>query len=318
MSIGTKVEIKGESEYKKAIRNISNELKVLSSEMKLTSSEFNRSDDAMENAKNMSKTLNKQIDQQVQTIMGLQEALNMAKREYGENSRETANWQSKLNLAKAELNNLNNKLDDNEKNMKDLEKSTEDLGEELENGSKKASVFGDVLKANLLSEGILSGIKALGSAIKTIGSSFVNMGKQAFDSYANYQQLVGGVETLFGAGGKTIEEYAESVGKSVDEIKGEYDKLIESQNKVMNNANIAYKTSGLSANEYMETVTSFSASLLQSLKGNTEEAVDYSNRAIIDMSDNANKMGTNMSMIQNTYQGFAKQNYTMLDNLKLG
>lgn len=90
------------------------------------------------------------------------------------------------------------------------------------------------------------------------------------------------------------------------------------QTTVLNNANNAYKTAGLSANGYMETVTSFSASLIQSLGGDTEKAASYADRAITDMSDNSNKLGSNMRDIQNAYQGFAKQNYTMLDNLKLG
>lgn len=109
-------------------------------------------------------------------------------------------------------------------------------------------------------------------------------------NYADYEQLVGGVETLFK----------------------------ESSAAVLNYANIAYETAGVSANKYMETVTSFSASLLQGLGGDTAEAAKIADMALIDMSDNANKMGTSMEMIQNAYQGFAKQNYTMLDNLKLG
>ena len=112
----------------------------------------------------------------------------------------------------------------------------------------------------------------------------------AVKNYAEYEQLVGGVETLF--------------KKSADEVQ-KY-------------ADMAYKTAGLSANDYMSTVTSFSASLLQSLGGDTEKAAKYADRAVIDMADNANKMGTSIEMIQNAYQGFAKQNYTMLDNLKLG
>lgn len=109
-------------------------------------------------------------------------------------------------------------------------------------------------------------------------------------NYAQYEQLVGGVDTLFKKSSKKVQEYASN----------------------------AYKTAGMSANEYMETVTSFSASLLQSLENDTEAAAEYANMAITDMSDNANKMGTSMEMIQNAYNGFAKQNYTMLDNLKLG
>ena len=124
---------------------------------------------------------------------------------------------------------------------------------------------------------------AAATAIGTIGT-------KAIQAYADYEQLVGGVETLFK----------------------------DSQDKVMEYANNAYKTAGLSANEYMETVTSFSASLLQSLDGDTSAAAEKANLALTDMSDNANKMGTDMTSIRNAYQGFAKANYTMLDNLKLG
>lgn len=128
------------------------------------------------------------------------------------------------------------------------------------------------------------------AATTAIASGIGVLTKKAIENYAEYEQLVGGVETLF----KT------------------------SSDKVLKYANNAYKTAGLSANKYMDTVTSFSASLLQSLGGDTDKAADVANRAIIDMSDNANKMGSSMESIQNAYQGFAKQNYTMLDNLKLG
>ena len=149
-------------------------------------------------------------------------------------------------------------------------------------------------------------------------AAVVDLTKQAVAAYADYEQLVGGVETLFGAGGQSLEEYAASVGKTVDEAKTQYDKLIAAQEYVGNRAAAAFQTAGLSANEYMETVTSFSASLIQSVGGDTEKAARLADQAIIDMSDNANKMGSSMESIQNAYQGFAKQNYTMLDNLKLG
>ena len=123
---------------------------------------------------------------------------------------------------------------------------------------------------------------------------------------------------MFGAGGRSVEEYAQSVGKSVSDIQGKYDSLMSAQNVVLENANKAYMTAGMSANEYMDTVTGFSASLISSLGGDTNKAADYENSALVDMSDNANKMGTDMESIKNAYQGFAKQNYTMLDNLKLG
>lgn len=142
--------------------------------------------------------------------------------------------------------------------------------------------------------------------------------KESLEQGAALQQSIGGIETLFGAGGKSIEQYAASVGKSVGEISGEYSALMTAQQTVFDNAKNAYATAGLSANEYMETVTSFSAALISSLEGDTQKAADAADMALRDMSDNANKMGTDMEAIQNAYQGFAKQNYTMLDNLKLG
>lgn len=163
-----------------------------------------------------------------------------------------------------------------------------------------------------------SGMEAVTSAVQTAVGAMANLGAQALTAYADYEQLTGGVETLFGAQGMSIEEYAESVGKSVDAVRGEYDKLITAQTNVMNNAAAAFETAGLSQNEYMETVTSFSAALIASLEGDTVKAAEVADKAIIDMADNANKMGSSMESIQTAYQGFAKQNYTMLDNLKLG
>lgn len=162
-----------------------------------------------------------------------------------------------------------------------------------------------IFDTKLDSSGVESGVSALGgklsgvmgTALKgtgvAIGAAVAGVSaltKSSLDAYADFEQLTGGVETLF----KT------------------------SADKVMEYAGEAYKSAGLSANEYMETVTSFSASLLQGLGGDTDLAADVANQAIIDMSDNANKMGSDMSAIQNAYQGFAKQNFTMLDNLKLG
>lgn len=148
-------------------------------------------------------------------------------------------------------------------------------------------------------------------------AAFAGLTKSALDNVASYEQLVGGVETLFGAGGATIEEYAASVGKSVSDVKGEFSNLETAQKTVLDNANKAYQTAGMSANQYMETVTSFAASLKQSTSGEVE-AANVADQAIRDMSDNANKMGSSMESVQSAYQGFAKQNYAMLDNLKLG
>lgn len=141
-----------------------------------------------------------------------------------------------------------------------------------------------------LGKGIATAAKIGTAAVGAASAGITALTTAAVNNYAEYEQLVGGVETLFKQSADVVQQYAAN----------------------------AYKTAGMSANEYMETVTSFSASLLQSLDGDTAAASEKANLAITDMSDNANKMGTSMEMIQNAYQGFAKQNYTMLDNLKLG
>ena len=165
----------------------------------------------------------------------------------------------------------------------------------------------------------VKGLAIASTAAVTAGTvALTKLTKAAVSGYADYEQLTGGVETLFGAGGKSIEEYAQSVGKSVESAKSDYDKLNSAQSTVLANANNAYKTAGMSANKYMETVTSFSASLISSLGGDTVAAAAKADMAITDMADNVNKMGSNSEDIENAYKGFAKQNYTMLDNLKLG
>ncbi|MCI5873450.1 MAG: hypothetical protein PUJ55_05705 [Clostridiales bacterium] len=162
------------------------------------------------------------------------------------------------------------------------------------------------------------GLKIFTAGVGAAAAGVTALGTAAVKSYADYEQLFGGIETLFGNGGKTLQEYADSVGKTVEEVKDEYVGLTNNTWNVVENAEKAFKTAGLSTNEYLETVTSFSASLIQSLNGDTVKAAEKADQAIIDMSDNANKMGSSMESIQNAYQGFAKQNYTMLDNLKLG
>lgn len=155
----------------------------------------------------------------------------------------------------------------------------------IDDAGKKTSSFADKLKTGLAAAAKV-GVAAIGAAAAGIAA----LTKASVENYAEYEQLVGGVDTLFKQASDTVQQYAAN----------------------------AYKTAGMSANEYMNTVTSFSASLIQSLGGDTEKAAVVADQAITDMSDNANKMGTSIDMIQNAYQGFAKQNFTMLDNLKLG
>ena len=276
------------------------------------------------------------------------------------------------------------------------------VGDEEDKTSEKTSRFGDIVKGVLTADAIKAGLSALWSGVKQIGQAFINIGKQAVEAYGNYEQLVGGVETLFDktsaevkkVGAKAIKalsddvwdklgeqtyknagdfiKWENSVESSFDAVQdamtygigtaaedmdgylkylqksygmnaqdaqtmadavskaiksnindmGDYAKnmagIKSAADIVKENAANAFKTAGMSANEYMEMVTSFSASLLQGLGGDTAKAAKIADVAISDMSDNANKMGTDMQSIQNAYQGFSKQNYTMLDNLKLG
>lgn len=141
--------------------------------------------------------------------------------------------------------------------------------------------------------------------------------KETISQGAELQQSIGGIETLFGTGGKGLLEYSQSIGQTATEAVDSFQMLQTAQEIAFENADKAYKTAGMSANEYMQTISGFAASLKQST-ANEVEAANVANMAVIDMADNANKMGTSMESVQNAYQGFAKQNYSMLDNLKLG
>lgn len=282
-SFGGTVKLQGETEYRKALKEIQSSLKLVSSELKLTNTEFQNGDKGLKDTKNSYNNMNATIQEQKSKIEELRKVVAEMSEKYGENSEKVKVFKTQLNNAENQLVQMENATDKSNKELKDMKNNFDDAGQ---SGLK----FGDILKANLLSDAIVMGIKTLGSAVKEVGNTLLDIGKQSLKSYADYEQLVGGVDTLFKENSKKVQEYADN----------------------------AYKTSGLSANEYMETVTSFSAGLLQSLKGDTSKAAEVADMAIIDMSDNANKMGTDMSMIQSAYQGFAKQNYTMLDNLKLG
>lgn len=179
----------------------------------------------------------------------------------------------------------NQGIDETTDKAEDAAGKVKDLGDE---GDRTEGKLGKAF-SKMGSAAVAVG-KTIATGLAVASTAVVAVGKAAISSYADYEQLVGGVETLFD----------------------------ESSATVIANAQNAYKTAGMSANEYMEIVTSFSASLLQSLGGDTKAAADKADMAITDMSDNANKMGTSIEMIQNAYNGFAKQNYTMLDNLKLG
>lgn len=276
VDIGPKIGIDGEKEFRESLRTMGQQLKTLGTEMKAVTSAFDVDNDSQKKLAAQSDVLNRQLEVQQQRLGEVQKALDYAKANYSENSSEVQRWQQALNNATTDVNRT-------KKQLNELETGVEGVGDAMDGAGQKTSIFGDVLKANLLGNAIVSGVKAVASGIKSLISG-------AIEGYGEYEQLVGGVETLFGSSADTV----------------------------IKNAENAYKTAGLSANAYMETVTSFSASLLQSMGNDTEAAAKKADLALTDMSDNANKMGTDMQSIQNAYQGFAKQNYTMLDNLKLG
>lgn len=175
--------------------------------------------------------------------------------------------------------------------------------------SKVTGTLGNA--AGLAAKGVAAGVAAVTAATGAIT-------KSSLDAYGAYEQNVGGIQKLFGNMGKSLDEYAELTGNAVDAVAQKWGVLEQSQNMVLQNAANAYKNAGMSANQYMEQVTGFSAALITSLGNDTVAAANYAEMAMVDMSDNANTFGTDMESIQWAYQGFAKQNYTMLDNLKLG
>lgn len=369
---GGSVKLTGETEYKKALKNIQTGLREVSSEMKLVSAQFASNDKNTANLAATSADLAKKINEQKKAITDLKSAYKDMAAEYDTQTKKTASLQKAYDSEKAKLDQIkatlgtsssaykeqaavvdkleaelkestkaqegmatslsnmrvqiNNAETSLTKSQNSLDKFNEELAEtddEAEKATKGMDELGDgVEKAGGKFEGfktVASGaLKVVAAGIAAAAAGAVALTKSAISAYADYEQLVGGVETLFGTGGKSLETYAASVGKSIDEARGEYYRLEQAQKEVLANADNAYKTAGMSANDYMETVTSFSASLISSLDGDTAKAAKVADMAITDMSDNANKMGTDIESIQNAYQGFAKQNYTMLDNLKLG
>lgn len=331
---GGAVKLTGESEYRTALKNITQNLREVSSQLQLNTAKYDANDKSVRNLAKQEQDLNKiyktqesevaklrsaydsfnkKVEEQVKAHADLEKTYKQEKTELdriektlGTTSKEYQDQKKKVDdlekaLIKSRQENDNNRnalsrmgvalnkaetdLIKTAKEMDNLGKEAKDTGNKVKNAGEGFTVFKGVL-SNLYTKGITLAIDGL----KKLGSLAISVGKQALESYADYEQLVGGVETLFKDSAKEVQNYA----------------------------NIAYKTAGLSANQYMETVTSFSASLLQGLNGDTAKSAKIADMAIQDMADNANKMGTSMETVQNAYQAFAKGNFTLLDNLKLG
>ena len=231
------------------------------------------------------------------------ETLKEAQRQMGDYNHLTDEQKASYNQLSLEIAKSENALRDMKKELQAT--SGIDMSK-LKDGLKKVGevaldVTKKLVKVTTAVSGALAGL--VGAGVK---------------SYADLEQNIGGIETMFGESEEEIKAFEEYYGKSWEEIKNAPEGFSTTVDNVLANANQAYKTAGLSANEYMETVMSFSGSLKQALKGDSFEMMEVADMAVIDMADNANKMGTDMSAIQSAYAGFAKQNYNMLDNLKLG
>ena len=347
-TISTKLQLDGEAEYRASLKNINSELGTLKSELKLTESKFAGHLNSYAALSAKGETLAGMYDQQEKKLAAINKILSEAKDAQskfgnevqsakdkiaktkaalnaladaeGDTSEQQAKltaelekyktelataeanqqkateavnkYQTRANSAEAELNKLGNEIDENNKCMDEAAKSSDKCADSVDKYSGKVKKADEDTEkfSEKLKTGLVAGATAAAAAFAAISAAAVKLGVEVVTAYADYEQLVGGVETLFQ----------------------------DSSGKVLDYANNAYKTAGMSANEYMETVTSFSASLLSSLGGDTEKAADYADKAITDMSDNANKMGSDMDSIMNAYKGFSKQTFTMLDNLKLG
>ena len=332
---GGSVKLTGESEYRKALTQITQNLKVVSAQMKATSSGFDSGEKSMKDLENESKTLSKSLESQKSALSTLKSQLSTMSAEYSKTEASHKKLVSQYETEKAKLEQIKSTLGTSSNEYKNQEKVVNELGQEVTKSAKSYDAQGKALNdmkiktanaettcnqtakaldslgkeaeeagsqakkggdgftvfkgvvANLASSAITSAV----SGLKNLGGACLNMGKQALDGYAQVEQLRGGVQKIFG----------DDLAKEVEA-----------------NANNAFKTAGMSANEYMDTVTGFSATLLQGLGKDTSKSAQYADTAIRNMSDNANTFGTDISMIQNAYQGFAKGNFTMLDNLKLG
>lgn len=298
-SVGIKLEMEGAAQFKANLSQINQQSKELAAQMKSVVSGENDVasktkilSSTMSNAQSKIELLNKKYAEQEKTLNELKDKLAEAEKTYGKASpeaekltvaitkQETAMSKTRTEIAKAET-----EYNNAGKAMDDLGESAEDSGEKAEKSKEGFTVLKGVL-ADLAASAIKKAIEGL----KEIGTAVLNLGKEALMGYADMEQLKGGVEKLFG----------------------------DDMPKVLENANNAYKTAGLNANEYMETVTSFSASLISSLGGDTAKAAEYADMAISDMSDNANTFGSDMETVMSAYQGFSKGQYQLLDNLKIG
>ena len=295
------------SELKKGIREAQQQIKLANAEFKAASAGMDDWSKSADGTSAKLKQLKTVLSSQKSILAAYEKQLEAVVAEEGEGSKGADNLRIKIANQQAAIAGTEAELQDLAKTLA----KTNDEAKDTANG-------GFSILKGAMADLVANGINAALNGLKELGAAIVDLGKQSVAGYADYEQLAGGVETLFGSSYKTVEEYAEGVGLSMDAAARTFEDYQNRQKTVMENANQAYKTAGMSANEYMETVTGFAASLNSSLGEYAWQSANYADSAVRAMSDNANKMGTDMASIVHAYQGFAKQNFTMLDNLKLG
>lgn len=283
VNIGPKIGVDGEAEYRRQINQIIQQSKTLESQMKLVASQFTAATTAEEKNAKTASVLSKQIDVQRERVKLLAEQTGKAAAKYGESDVKTQKWQQALNEATATLNKMQSEL-------RNASSGVEELGDDMRESSEKALSFGDVLKANVASDFIVSGIKAMASAIKEAAEALVDLGKQSIMGFAEQEQLIGGAQLLFG------NAYGFIAKKSAE----------------------AYKTVQLSQNDYLQQVNGFATGLKTALGGNERAAAELADKIVTAEADVVAATGNSQEAVQNAFNGIMRSNYTMLDNLQLG
>ena len=282
---------------------------------------------AMQNVQAASTTLQNKLSmlggmysQALANVSRLEAEFNKSVAATGATSEQTIKLAEKLDAAERNAATLSKRFDElanltaeTGEATDDLSDKTDDLSDKMDKNAEKSNKLSVNWKA-----GLVAAAKAVGAAITAAATGISALTKASVEGYADYEQLVGGIETLYGASYASAEEYAEKTGSTLDYAMSVWTQYANRQQSVLDNAANAYKTAGMSANEYMETVSGFAASLNASLGENEWQSANYADMIITDIADNANKMGTDMESVQNAYAGFAKGNFTMLDNLKIG
>lgn len=297
------------SDLKKSISEANRQIKLANAEFKAAAAGMDDWSKSTDGTSAKLKQLKSVLNSQKTILAAYEKQLAAVVAEEGEGSKGADNLRIKIANQQAAIAST-------EAELSDLAKTLAKTNDE----AKETASGGFTVLKGAMADLVANGINAAIEGLKKLGAAVIDLGKQSVAGFADYEQLAGGIETLFGSSYKTVEEYAAGLGLDMKYATSTFEEYQNRQAQVLKNANEAYKTAGMSANEYMETVTGFAAALNSGLDemGAQWQAANYADSAVRNMADNANKMGSSMESIVHAYQGFAKQNFTMLDNLKLG